>query len=222
MARLARIVAVGYPHHIIQRGNRGQQTFFRDKDYNDYVNLIKEWCGESDVAIWAYCLMPNHVHFIAVPESEDGLRKAFGEAHRRYTNLINRRMNWNGYLWQGRFKSYVVDHHYLLTAVRYIELNPVRARIVAKPEDWKWSSARAHCHRKNDRLCTVEPLMEMVDGPWRKFLYTPLAEFDIAILRSSERTGRPLGNREFMEELEELLHRQLLPKKRGRKSQNTK
>jgi len=114
MARMARVVVPGYPHHITQRGNRRQETFFCDDDYRLYMQLLAEWCSICGVAIWVYCLMPNHVHFIAVPQTEDSLRLAIGEAHRRYTRHINFRGHWRGHLWQGRFASYVMDEKYLL------------------------------------------------------------------------------------------------------------
>ena len=130
MARLARLVIPGLPHHVTQRGNRRQQTFFNDGDYVAYLELMAEWCREEGVEIWSYCLMPNHVHLIAVPKTEDGLRRAIGEAHRRYTRRINFREKWRGYLWQGRFASFIMDEPYLLAAARYVELNPVRAKLV--------------------------------------------------------------------------------------------
>ena len=99
MARIARIVVPGYPHHITQRGNRRQQTFFNDEDYQAYIELMSHWCREHAVVIWGYCLMPNHVHLIAVPADEDGLRHAIGEAHRRYTRRVNFRQGWRGHLW---------------------------------------------------------------------------------------------------------------------------
>ena len=126
MARLARVVVPGLPHHITQRGNRRQQTFFCDEDYEYYLELMGQWCTVHQVEIWAYCLMPNHVHLIAVPQSPDGLRLAIGEVHRRYTRMVNFREGWRGHLWQGRFASFVLDEPYVLTAARYVELNPVR------------------------------------------------------------------------------------------------
>ena len=138
------------PHHITQRGNRRQATFFEDNDYREYINLLSEWCATCRVDIWAYCLMPNHVHLIAVPSSEDGLRRALGETHRRYTRLINFREGWRGHLWQGRFTSFPMDEKYLLCAARYVELNPVRAKLVDKPADYKWSSALAHISGDDD------------------------------------------------------------------------
>ena len=130
MSRIARVVAAGIPHHVTQRGNRRQPTFFGDDDYHAYLELMAQWCRRCGVAIWAYCLMPNHVHLIAVPKSEDSLRRGIGEAHRRYTRRVNFREGWRGHLWQGRFASFVLDEDYLLAATRYVELNPVRARLV--------------------------------------------------------------------------------------------
>lgn len=119
MARLARLVIPGLPHHVTQRGNRRQQTFFNDGDYAAYIELMAQWCREEGVEIWSYCLMPNHVHLIAVPKTEDGLRRAIGESHRSYTRRINFREQWRGYLWQGRFASFIMDEPYLLAAARY-------------------------------------------------------------------------------------------------------
>jgi putative transposase len=110
MVRIARVVAPAVPHHVTQRGNRRQQTFFSDEDYQVYLELMSEWCKKHKVQIWAYCLMPNHVHLIAVPETKDALNLAIGEAHRRYTRRINFREGWRGHLWQGRFSSFVKDH----------------------------------------------------------------------------------------------------------------
>ena len=99
-------VAPGLRYHIIQRGNRRQQTFFCDADYQTYLELMAEWCGAHGVEIWAYCVKPNHVHLIAVPQSVDGLRRAIGEAHRRYTRMVNFHEGWRGHRWQGRFASF--------------------------------------------------------------------------------------------------------------------
>jgi putative transposase len=124
MARIARVIATGYPHHVTQRGNRRQRTFFNDEDYAVYLELLSEWTRKHDVEVWAYCLMPNHVHLIVVPGTQDGLARAIGEAHRRYTRRINFREGWKGHLWQERFSSFPMDENHLLTAVRYVEMNP--------------------------------------------------------------------------------------------------
>ena len=144
MARMARAVAPGMPHHITQRGNRRQQTFFNAEDSLANLDLMSTWCIKYQVEIWTYCLMPNHVHLIAVPTTTDGLARAIGEAHRRYTRRVNFREGWRGHLWQERFSSFVMDEQYLLACARYIELNPVRAGLVEKPDQWRWSSARPH------------------------------------------------------------------------------
>ena len=165
MARIARVVARGLPHHITQRGNRRQAAFFNDDDYKAYLDIMAEWCCRCGVEIWAYCLMPNHVHLIAVPSSEEGLRQAIGEAHRRYTRRVNFREGWRGHLWQGRFASYIMDEAYLLVSTRYVEFNPVRAGLVEKPEEYQWSSAAAHMSGRDDALVKVLPLLDMV-GNW--------------------------------------------------------
>lgn len=119
------------------------QTFFREEDYRYYVALMAEWCGRFDVAVWAYCLMPNHVHLVLVPGSAEGLHRAVGEVHRRYTRAINSREGWRGDLWQGRFASFVMDDPHLLTAARHVDLNPLRAGrgapiILARVGEVRW------------------------------------------------------------------------------------
>ena len=129
MARLARVVVSGVPHHVTQRGNRRLTTYFSEDDYRAYLDLMAEWCGRCGVAVWAYCLKPNHVHLIVAPKSEEGLRRGIGEAHRRYSRRINFREGWRGHLWQGRFASFPMDERHLMLAVRHVELNPVRAKL---------------------------------------------------------------------------------------------
>ncbi|NNG05283.1 MAG: transposase [Inquilinus sp.] len=216
MARLARVVVPGVPHHVTQRGNRGEKTFFEEADYRAYRALLAESCGKAGVAVWAYCLMPNHVHLILVPGHEDGLRQALGEAHRRYTRLVNDRQGWRGHLWQERFHSFPMDEPHLLAAARYVELNPVRARLAKRPQDWKWSSAKAHRAGRDDGLVTVAPLLERV-GDWKAFLKGGPDEAALAAIRGHERTGRPLGAAAFVERLESRLGRALGPRKPGRK-----
>jgi putative transposase len=217
MARLARLVIPGLPHHITQRGNRRQQTFFNEEDYAAYVELMAEWCREEGVEIWSYCLMPNHVHLIAAPRTEDGLRRAIGEAHRRYTRRINFREKWRGYLWQGRFASFIMDEPYLLAAAWYVELNPVRAKLSPDAGEWPWSSAKAHLSGRDDRLVKVAPLLEIV-GDWRGFLNSAIREEELRDLREHGRTGRPLGSVSFLDHLEAMVGRVLKPQKGGRPS----
>ena len=216
MARIARVVAPGVPHHVTQRGNRRQQTFFNDEDYQAYLELMVEWCSRFEVEIWAYCLMPNHVHLIVVPKTTTALGDAIGEAHRRYSRRINFREGWRGHLWQGRFASFPMDDAYLLAAARYVELNPVRARLCRTPEAYPWSSAGAHLQCRDDQLVRTMPLLERIPD-WREFLIGGLADNMADSIRKHERTGRPLGDERFLEQLEGLLKRRLKPKKPGRK-----
>jgi putative transposase len=210
MARIARVVLPGIPHLITQRGNHGQPVFFSDKDYQTYLSLMAEWCEHRSVKIWAYCLMPNHTHLIAVPAYETGLRLSIGEAHRRYTRHINFSKQWRGHLWQERFSSFPMDEYYLMAAARFVELNPVRAGLVNKAEDYPWSSAKPHLLRKKDALVKTKPLLKLVDN-WPLFLEDDLTDEDLEKIRLHERTGRPLGNDKFITMAEEKTKRRLRP-----------
>ena len=217
MARLARIVIPGIPHHVIQRGNRRQPVFFGEGDYAAYVALVADACAAAQVRCLAWCLMPNHIHLILVPETADGLRAALGEAHRRYSRAINRAQGWTGYLFQGRFASYPMDEAHLMTAVRYVERNPVDAGLVAHAENWRWSSARAHLSGKPDGLTDLDGLAH-IHRNWRAMLRLGLEAGDIdeaaeAAIEASLRTGRPLGDAGFVTRLEEATGRAL---KRGK------
>jgi putative transposase len=195
------------------------ETFFADSDYHEYLYLMAEWCNRCKVQIWSYCLMPNHVHLIAVPDSEDGLRRAIGEAHRRYTRYVNFQKGWKGHLWQGRFASFPMDEQYLIAAARYIELNPVRAGIVKKPEDYKWSSASAHLQGEDDILVKVEPLNKIVPN-WQSLLATNVVKKEYETIRRHERTGRPLGDNGFLSRLEKQTGRILKRRKPGPKKKS--
>lgn len=119
MARIARVVAPGYPHHITQRGCRRQQTFFTKSDYQYYLDLLISAQMDAAVVVLAYCLMPNHVHLVVIPEHEKSLSEFLGPTHRRYAMTVNQRKQWKGHLWQERFHSFVMDERHLLSAVRY-------------------------------------------------------------------------------------------------------
>src|SRR5688500_1488219 len=166
MARLARIVVPDVAHHVTQRGNRCQDVFFSEADYAAYRDLVADACGRQAVRCIAWCLMPNHVHLILVPPTPESLRAALAEAHRRYSRRINIAHGWTGYLWQGRFSSYPMDGPHLATAIRYVELNPVRAGLAARAEDWRWSSARAHISGKPDGLTDLAAVAGMHPN-WR-------------------------------------------------------
>jgi putative transposase len=152
MARIARFVVPGLPHHVTQRGNRRERVFFADEDYELYRDLLSSQCRKQGVAVWAYCLMPNHIHLILVPDRAEALGRALGETHRRYSAVVNARLRVTGHLFQSRFGSAVMDEEHLMAAARYVGLNPVRARLVARAEDWRWSSVKAHLEGQDDGL----------------------------------------------------------------------
>ena len=216
MARIARVVVSEFPHHIIQRGNRRQKVFFNEDDYSEYLRLLNSYSQRFKVDTLAYCLMPNHIHFIAVPHKDGSLAQAIGETHRNYTRFINFRERWRGYLWQGRFSSYVLDERYLLAATRYILLNPVKAKIAREPWDYKWSSARHHMMIENS-FPARDSLLRGLIGNWKDFLNTVSGDDDVRLLQLHERTGRPLGDNSFIEKLESLLKINLKQKRAGRK-----
>lgn len=172
------------------------------------------WCGRFNIDVWSYCLMPNHVHMIVVPEAEDGLRRAIGEAHRRYTRYINFQKNWKGHLWQGRFASFPMDEQYTLTTARYIELNPVKAGMVLRAEEYKWSSAKAHLCGEDDILVKAKALLDICPN-WVELLLSSSSDEDYEILRCHERTGRPLGSESFLDRLEATTSRKLKKEKPG-------
>ncbi len=191
------------------------KTFFRRADYELYVETLAEMCEKRGVEIWAYCLMPNHVHLVAVPESPDSLARAIGEAHRRYSRAVNDRKGWRGYLWQYRFASFPVDKRRLFTAARHVELNPVRAGLVEHAEDYKWSSARTHLEGRDDALVNARRLLD-IWPEWDEAMHEAPSDAEMELLRLHERTGRPLGTKTFVKKLERRLNRRPLPRKPGR------
>ena len=196
-ARMARIVVSGLPHHVIQRGNRRQKVFFNDDDRKEYLKILEGQTKEYHISIWAYCLMENHVHLIVVPSQPGDLAKAIGETHKRYTRMINFREGWRGYLWEGRFKSFVLDEKYVYAAIRYVERNPVRAKIVQKAEGYPWSSAKAHVQKKRDPLLSDFYLLEELED-WSDYLRQEDQEEDLKLFRRHGSVGRPLGRPEFL------------------------
>jgi putative transposase len=220
MARLPRIVVPGHPHHVTQRGNRRSRVFFEEGDYALYLDLLSEAALKAKTEVWCYCLMPNHVHLVAVPADKDGLRDTFADAHRRYTGYINARLRATGHLWQGRFGSVVMDEAHLFYAVRYVSLNPVRAKLVQRAQDWRWSSVAAHLAGKDDRLVKVAPVLERY-GDFAALLGEGIEdEAGFKSLRQSETTGRPLGSEAWMEKLEGITGRTLKPQRRGPKKKD--
>ena len=216
MPRLARLVIPGVPYHVTQRGNRRQQTFFEEGDYALYRDLLGKAARRAGSSVWSYCLMPNHVHLIVVPADEDGLRRTFADAHRRYSGFINARYRWTGHLWQGRYSAVAMDEAHLMAAARYVALNPVRARLVDRADDWPWSSVRAHLAGEDDELVEVAPLLERY-GDFGALLGGEEDQQATRALRASEVNGRPIGAPAWIAELEARSGRSLSPKKRGPK-----
>ncbi|GAA0654570.1 transposase [Brevundimonas lenta] len=210
------MVAPGLPHHVSQWGNRREQVFFGDDDYQAYLDLVDAAARRAGTAIWAFCLLPNHVHFVMTPTHADGLRATFAEAHRRYTARINTRLRQTGHLWQGRFSSAVLDEKHLLTAVRHLSLNPVRCRLVETAAEWRWSSVAAHLTAREDDVVDVTPILDRV-GNFAGFLAEPEDAQAVSALRRSYSTGRPVGAADWIAQLEEMTSRSLAPRKRGRK-----
>jgi putative transposase len=216
MARLARVVIPGHPHHVTQRGNGGARTFFGDQDYVLYRDLLAEHCHAAAVEVWAWCLMPNHVHLILVPSDEDGLRRALSRVHRIYAGVIQARRKRTGHFWQGRFGAVAMDEEHLAAALRYVALNPVRARLVGRAQDWRWSSTRAHLRRRDDGLTALQPIRDRFQS-FGGLLATETDPEMFERLRAAESIGRPLGNDRFLARLERLSGRTLKPGKRGPK-----
>lgn len=215
MARLLRVVIPGVPHHVTQRGNRRERTFFEDGDYALYLDLLADCAERAQAEVWSYCLMPNHVHIVIVPSDPDGLWRTFRRLHREYTGFINARMRVTGHLWQGRYGSVAMDEEHFVTALRYVALNPVRARLVEKPEDWPWSSTPALIAGADDHVVKVAPALERV-GDFAAFLSEEFDEaLSYATLRKAESVGRPVGSKEWLAEMEERLGMKLAPQKRG-------
>lgn len=216
MPRTARIVVPGFPHHVTQRGIRRAEVFLDDDDRRFYLATLHKYAVDHGVAIWAYCLMANHVHFVMVPATEGALGRTFHDAHGVYSMRFNQRNGLDGHVFQGRFYSTVMDEAHLWAAVRYIERNPVRAGIVEYAQAYPWSSARAHCDGIADTLLAGNFPPEGVVEDWIAWLREEDEEATETV-RKKTRTGRPCGSMEFMKRLESILGRIVSPQKPGPK-----
>ena len=215
MARLARTVVPGVPHHVTQRGNGRQQTFFTPGDYAAYRDLLAAHCAANGVTVWSWVLMPNHVHLILVPEQADGLRAALAKVHRAYAGRIHLREQRSGHFWQGRFAAVAMDEAHTLAALRYGALNPVRARLVARAQDWRWSSVHALLDPvRGDGITATAPVLELVPD-FAGLLSTDGDEAQATALRRAESVGRPVGSGAFLERAEAVLGRSTVAGKRG-------
>ena len=217
---MARVVIPGCPHHITQRGNRREEVFFAAADRQRYLELLGEYAAKHGLAVQAYCLMTNHVHLVAVPQREASLAGALKPLHMRYAQHVNRTQGLSGRLWQGRFFSCPLDQEHLWAAVRYVECNPVRAGLVERAEDYRWSSAGAHCGLRGDGVLSdpCEMTSSLAPEKWRQWLGEPWENEEemVARLRQCTRTGRPAGGASFIDRLEQLVGRLLRAKKVGR------
>lgn len=219
MARQARVTLADTPHHVSQRGNRGEPVFFERADFETYRDIMTEQCAARDVEIWAWCLLPNQVHLIARPDQPDYLARAIGEAHRRYTRHINDKQGWRGHLFQDRFFSYAMDDGAVSDAAHFIESLPVMAQIAPAPEKYLWSSARAHLQDRADPLLAAhKPLLERT-ADWAAFLSMPLPRKVMDDIAMHLQTGRPRGEGAFLDRIEDKLGRRVraLPIGRPRK-----
>ena len=215
MARLARAVFPGLPPHVTQRGNGRAQTFFSDADYALYRELLRDHCKAARVAVWAWVLMPNHVHLILVPSDRDGLRRALSRVHRTYAGEIHARLKRSGHFWQGRFGCVAMDEPHLYAAFRYVALNPVRAGLVKRAQDWRWSSTRAQLGIRDDGLTDVAATADRV-ADFATLLAAAEDDGATLRLRKAESIGRPIGSGAFLEALEASCGRRLAPRASGR------
>ncbi|PWF41189.1 transposase [Massilia glaciei] len=224
MARLPRLVLPNQPHHVIQRGNDRQLIFRDDEDHQRFLAWLRESAKEFKVAIHAYVLMGNHLHLLASPSDQNGLAQMMQRVGRYYVPWFNHKHGRVGSLFQGRFKTSLVDaERYFLVCSRYIELNPVRARLVADPRDYPWSSYRHHAGMQPDPLVTDHALFwALGNTPFqREAAYTELAgralgAGELARINQAVLKGWPLGSDAFKQDLQQKMKRQVLPAKRGR------
>jgi len=218
VARLARVVAVDVAHHVTQRGNARQFILATDAERMVYLDLLRKAVQLHPLSLNGYCLMSNHVHLVVIPHKADALATALKQAHGRYAAYWNAAHASSGHAWQGRFYSCPLDEGHLWEALRYTELNPVRAGMVAEAESWQWSSAAAHCGKAEpDECLDMEPWRRhWSPASWQAFLKAGETESELAALRQCTHTGRPLGTPEFVKTLEKSTLRQLAPQKGGR------
>lgn len=216
MARLARLIVPDLPHHITQRGNGRQRTFFEDADYALYRDLLAESLKAAGVACWAWVLMPNHIHLILTPSDESGLSRALASVHRRYAGIIHARRKRSGHFWQGRFGCVVMDEGHLAAALVYVMLNPVRARLAGRAQDWRWSSARAYLRGVSDGLTQTQEVLQRFPDMGQMLKREADADA-LGRLKAAETIGRPVGEPEFLRRIERKTGRDLMPGKRGPK-----
>jgi putative transposase len=219
MARFARVIALGVPHHITQRGNARRFILDSDAARRVYLDLLRGSAERHEIELVGYCLMSNHVHLIATPKKANVLGPALKDAHGRYASYWNSTHCSSGHVWQGRYYSCPLDESHLWEALRYTELNPVRASMVANAEGWGWSSAAAHC---GSAAAESWLGMELWRGNWsaagwREYLEAGESQAVLTAIRHNTHTGRPLGSADFLSAVERQTKRRLALQKRGPK-----
>ncbi|NOZ22775.1 MAG: transposase [Planctomycetes bacterium] len=220
MTRRARNVFPNVPHHVTQRGNFRMDVFHDDEDRRRYLDWLRHYANAYALELWAYCLMPNHVHLIALPHRPDSLARTLGLAHMRYSQYVNRKLNRAGHVWQGRFFSCPMDEAHLLTAARYVERNPVRVGLAERAEEWEWSSAGEHLEGR--RLPGAGwPEDELLAG-WSELLAEEDDPSELEAIRTQTYTGRPLGDEGFLSRLERWAGKVLRPLPCGRPKKKRK
>jgi len=212
---MSRLIVPAYPHHVTQRGVRSMDIFPDDDARWAYLQFLSEEAKRFGVQFLSWCLMTNHVHFIAIPENLQSLARAFGEAHRRYTRMRNFKEGVRGYLFQGRFGSCVLDEKHLVAAARYVERNPVKAGITSHPRDYQWSSARFHLGIIETDVMVVDRTLLGLVSDWEDLLKSENEE-DSKRLRLFTRTGRPVGDDNFAEKVKNLTGKDPRPRPAGR------
>lgn len=216
MARVARLTGSGYPHHVVQRGNNKERVFLDREDYEKYLSLLEKYSTEKGVPVLAYCLMENHVHLLVRPSEEESLPKMMQGIALCYTQFFNRKRRRTGRLWECRYYSAIVDEEKYLWAVsRYIERNPVRAKIVESPEAYWYSSARAHMLGEPDEVLGESLFDKGELREYRRFLRAE-DEWVLQEIRRQTRAGRPVGDERFLASLSDHLGRRLCFRSRGR------
>jgi putative transposase len=219
MPRLARTVFAHIPHHVTQRGNRREDVFFDDEDRQSYLDWLKYYAHEHGVEVAGYCLMTNHIHLILIPSTETGLQSVLKPLHMRYAQRLNRAKGQQGHVWQGRYFSSPLDGDYFQKCMRYVERNPVRARMVRKAENYAWSSARGHCGITTDTVLRKTPkwLKDWEDvGDWSAWLAAPDDEEALLTLRRNAMMGLPCGSEKFLKKLEKQSGKSLHYRPQGR------
>ena len=211
MPRIARIVIPGIPYHVTQRGNNRQDVFFVDDDRRVYLKLLRDYAEQFGLGLLGWSLMTNHVHLVAVPEKEDSLARAVGLTDGRYAQYINRFHRRTGHLWQNRFYSCALDEEHAVAALRYVEQNPVRAKITRVPWTYAWSSASAHLGGPDPSgLLDLDAWRrEWSPRDWREMLRSGLDDVSTGLIRRHTGRGRPLGSDGFISKMEKLLGRRL-------------